>query len=94
MPYNVGSGVAVTIGEMVEQVKSICGVNKPVHQDDARKRPAKSEVLELLACPEKFIDKTGWQPKTDLEIGLSHTIEWWRNIIQSGEVRRDSSYLI
>ena len=94
VPYNVGSGVAVTIGEMVEQVKSICGVNKPVHQDDARKRPAKSEVLELLACPEKFIHKTGWQPKTDLEIGLSHTIEWWRNVIQSGEVRRDSSYLI
>ncbi len=94
VPYNVGSGVAVTIGEMVECVNSICGANKPVHQDDARARPAKSEVLELLACPKQFIDKTGWESKVDLELGLSHTIEWWRSIIQAGETRYDSDYLI
>lgn len=92
--YNAGSGVAVSIGEMVEIVQRLCGVNKPVEHDAARVRPANSEVFELIASAEKFAESSGWSSETDLEAGLARTIDWWRERIQNADIRRDRDYLV
>jgi NAD dependent epimerase/dehydratase len=92
-PYNVGSGEAVSIGEMVGLVQNLCGVNKPVEHESARDRPANSEVYELIASAEKFNAASGWQTQIALEQGLAQTIEWWRERIRNSAVRRDSDYL-
>lgn len=76
--YNCGSGTAVTIGAMVDQVLSLTGGDKPVVQDAARLRPENSEVRALVADSRRFRDVTGWQPTVTLADGLALTIAWWR----------------
>lgn len=65
--YNAGTGIAMTIGDMVERVSEIVGGNKPIVTEDARKRPPKSEVFALLAGADRFRDATGWRPVHSLK---------------------------
>ncbi len=93
VPYNAGSGVAVSVGDMIEQVRAVTGVNKPVVTDAERMRPKKSEVMTLLADPTRFAEATGWSSAVDLEAGLSRTIDWWRDRLARHGARRDRGYL-
>ena len=92
--YNAGSGHAVSIGEVVEMIQSLSGVNKPVEMESERLRPANSEVFELIASAENFEKQSGWSPVIGLEEGLERTIEWWRNRIKQTDIRRDRDYLV
>ena len=91
--YNVGSGVAVSISEMVEEVQNICRVNKPVQHEMIRERPKESEVLELVASAKKFNDQTDWVPQTDFKEGLKKTIDWWQERMRASSFRIDVDYL-
>lgn len=46
--FNVGSGKGHTIGEILELVQTVAGVDKPVRRQEERVRPAKSEVGRLI----------------------------------------------
>jgi NAD dependent epimerase/dehydratase len=92
--YNGGTGRAVTIGEMVDNVIAITGCNKPIITDHERLRPGKSEVLTLLADHGRLTNATGWRPETSLEAGLTETVAWWRKRIAGGQVRRDAGYML
>jgi NAD dependent epimerase/dehydratase len=76
---NVGSGVAVSIGEVVERIISLLGGNKRVINDEARVRPLASEVMELLCDNRKARELLGWQPQVSLEEGLNETIKFIRD---------------
>lgn len=91
-PYNAGSGAAVTIGEMVERVRRLCGTDKPIATDPARRRPEASEVRALLADSRRLAQIAGWRPRVGFDEGLSRTIEWWRARLASGRVRRTAGY--
>jgi UDP-glucose 4-epimerase len=91
--YNAGTGQAVTIGEMVDQVRRAIGTNKPVREEAARLRPENSEVRALLADPTRFHDATGWSAATNLADGLDHTIAWWRARIAGEKVRASTGYV-
>jgi UDP-glucose 4-epimerase len=90
--FNAGSGRMVSIGEMIDIVVGLTGCTKPIVQDAARMRPAKSEVLALMADASRFSALSGWAPETPLEQGLAHTVEWWRRRV--GSVRRDAGYMV
>lgn len=92
VPFNAGSGVAHTVGDMVETVRRLTGANKPVESEDSRIRPEKSEVRVLLADAGKFRDASGWAPETDFEAGLAATVDWWRGRIADGKVRPGTGY--
>ncbi len=94
MPYNAGTGVAVTIGAMVEMVRELTGTTKPIREDPRRQRPPGSEVRALLADWQRFSSHTGWQPETSLRDGLARTIDWWRRRLQRGDVRASSDYVL
>ena len=74
----IGTGVGVTIGEMVERVGTILG--KTLHTETAgeRVRPKKSEVEALICSPEKAKRVMGWEPSVDLTEGLRRTVEWMK----------------
>jgi len=93
VPYNCGTGKAVTIGETIDQIVKLTGCNKKVVSEAARRRPDKSEVRELRADASRFAAATGWRAETSLKAGLASTIEWWRGRIASGAARPASSYL-
>jgi UDP-glucose 4-epimerase len=93
-PYNAGSGVGVTVGQMIEIVREATGTNKPVITEQHRIRPGKSEVRELIAGSDIFRAATRWTPKVDLKQGIGKTVEWWRDRITRGLVRTDAGYMV
>ncbi|HRX73156.1 MAG TPA: SDR family NAD(P)-dependent oxidoreductase [Hyphomonas sp.] len=94
VPYNAGTGHAVTIGDVVALLCELTDCRKPIEQDTQRLRPPKSEVRELLADPSKLAATTGWQASVSLREGLNVTVDWWRSRLSQGKVRRERSYSI
>jgi NAD dependent epimerase/dehydratase len=92
-PHNAGTGTAVTIGDMIEEVRRLTNSTKPLEQEAHRLRPENSEVRALLANPEKMEQAAGWKAENDLVNGLSRTIDWWRQRVDSGALRRDARYM-
>ncbi len=76
---NVGSGKAISIGELAKLILTLAGVNKEIVCETERTRPEKSEVMTLLADARKAEALTGWKTRVGLEQGLSETIEFIRN---------------
>jgi NAD dependent epimerase/dehydratase len=71
---HLGTGHAVTIGELVTLLSEITGKSKPVVQTDERKRPTRSEVMTLLSNPQRACDVMGWQPRVSLREGLQRVV--------------------
>ncbi|PRY25189.1 UDP-glucose 4-epimerase [Aliiruegeria haliotis] len=92
VPYNAGSGRAVTIGEVVDLLCTLTECGKPIVQEVGRLRPPKSEVRELLADSNRFHSATGWKAKVDLRDGLAKSVSWWRQRVADGLVRPETSY--
>jgi GDP-4-dehydro-6-deoxy-D-mannose reductase len=84
-PYNICSGRAVAIGELLERLvaQSRCPVR--VEQDPDRMRP--SDVPLLHGSPERFASETGWRPQLDLEQTLTAVLEDWRERLRRGRER-------
>lgn len=73
---NIGSGSEISIGELVEKVKTLMDSDAVVRTDEERIRPAGSEV-ERLMCNNTLIRKlVGYAPRYTLEQGLKETIQW------------------
>jgi len=72
----LGTGDAVSIGEIVDLVGEILGRDLEVQTDEQRVRPQLSEVQLLLSDPALALELTGWQPRVGLRDGLSQTIAW------------------
>lgn len=75
----LGTGQAVSVGELFETACRALNVTARVVQTEERLRPAKSEVLVLLSDPTVARDRLGWTPRTDLQQGLTLTAEWLRS---------------
>jgi len=90
--FNAGSGRMVSIADMVTMVGHITGCDKPVIQEEHRKRPAKSEVMALMADASRFTAASDWISSVSLEEGLSKTIEWWKSRLD--RVRGDAGYMV
>jgi NAD dependent epimerase/dehydratase len=72
----LGTGVAISIGELVERVGAILGKELTVETDEARVRPPQSEVQLLLSDPSLARELLGWEPTIGIDEGLSRTIAW------------------
>lgn len=80
---NLGSNHEISIGETAKLIAHLMGADVEVVLDDARLRPAASEVERLLADNGKALRLFGWKPelpgREGLERGLRETIEWFRD---------------
>lgn len=76
--FNLGSGAAVSIGGLAQQIIKLLDKAVDIEVDPQRLRPVKSEVACLLADNSLARRRLGWQPKVDLHQGLLWTIEWMR----------------
>ena len=90
--YNAGTGSEIKIIEVIEHLNRITKHEKPVISDSMRVRPKLSEVTTLVADSDKLNKLCGWTPKTEFEQGLTLCVNWWRNQIDRGQQRRDTSY--
>ena len=74
--YNVGSGVARSIGEMLDVLLSLTRQRIEVRQEASRLRP--SDVKILWADPGKFQRQTGWRPEISFEQTMRDLLDYWR----------------
>lgn len=73
---NLGSGEEISIGDLAKLIAKIMGKSVPVTYEEKRSRPEKSEVDRLLADNSTARKLLGWEPRVNLEDGLTRTIEW------------------
>ncbi|MGH2911545.1 MAG: GDP-mannose 4,6-dehydratase [Solirubrobacteraceae bacterium] len=77
--FNAGNGKGITVGEVAQMILEILGSNAGIEADDARVRPAASEVFTLLADTTAITATTGWQATVGLRDGLAQTIDYIRD---------------
>lgn len=73
--YNVGSGVGVSLQQVVKQLQALAKVPIQVELDPARQRP--SDVPATVADITR-IEGLGWQPTIALSETLERLLNWWR----------------
>ncbi|MCX7974292.1 MAG: GDP-mannose 4,6-dehydratase [Candidatus Aminicenantes bacterium] len=74
--YNIGSGRAYPIREVLEKLLSLSQVKVRIEVDPARLRP--SDVPILQADASKFRQLTGWQPTIPFDKTLEDLLNYWR----------------
>ena len=75
--YNVGSGKAIQISEILEKIIAMSEVDIRVEVDKDRLRPVDVPIIE--ADVKKIFDCCGWKKTIDLETTLWETLNYWRN---------------
>jgi NAD dependent epimerase/dehydratase len=71
---HLGTGHAVSIGDLVKLLSEITGTTKPVVQTAERRRPEKSEVFTLLSNPTLARELLNWRPSVSLREGLQRVV--------------------
>ncbi len=71
-PINVGSHQAVSIRELVEEVKDVVGYSGNVRFDNS-----KPDGMPIKRIDTSRMDQLGWQPKVSLRDGLERTYAWF-----------------
>ncbi len=74
--YNICSGKAVKVGDMLDLLLGMSDVKIKVQQDPARMRP--SDVPILLGDNTKFCKQTGWKPEIPFEQTMRDLLAYWR----------------
>jgi NAD dependent epimerase/dehydratase len=91
---NIGSNYEISVGETVQMIAELMGVELTIETDDIRLRPDNSEVERLWADNAKALRLTGWQPayagRDGLRRGLSETIAWFSEPANLASYKSDS----
>lgn len=78
--YNVASGKAYQIKEMLDILLSYSSVKVEIKQDPMRMRP--SDVELLLGDYSKLKKQTGWEPEIPFEQTLKDLLDYWRDRVK------------
>jgi len=76
--YNVGSGKAIAIAELLKMILAQSNAKIKVEQDPDRMRPSDTPIIEpdiskITAC-------TGWKPEIPMEKTIADILNEWRGI--------------
>lgn len=77
--YNIGSGKAYKIAQIVDMLLSLSSRKITVQVDEALLRP--SDTPELICDNTKFVRKTGWKQHYTIEETLKTILDYWRKIV-------------
>jgi NAD dependent epimerase/dehydratase len=75
---NIAAQSEVSIGELAQTLIALISPEAKIVSDEARLRPAKSEVERLYGSHQKIKKLTNWGPRFSLNLGLMATIEWFK----------------
>lgn len=76
--YNIGSGKAVKIAEILDTLISLSNTKIEKEVDPTKLRP--SDVPEIVCNSTKIRNITSWEPTIPLETTLKDTLDYWRNL--------------
>jgi GDP-4-dehydro-6-deoxy-D-mannose reductase len=75
-PYNVCSGHAITMQELLDKLIARARVPVAIKVDPARYRP--NDTPLLVGNPARLRDELGWIPRIPIEQTLDDLLEYWR----------------
>lgn len=84
--YNVGSGQAVAIGDVLALLLRLARCEIEVRADPARLRPADAPLL--VADTRALREATEWQPAIPFERSVRETLDWWRARVARSELNQ------
>lgn len=73
--YNVGTGNAITVKDLVRKIVAASGRKLAIEHDLSK--PTIPTRLSLNC--RKAERELGWRPRTMLDKGITHTLEWWQD---------------
>ena len=79
--YNIGSGRAIAIGELLRILLEMARCRVTVHTDPNLLRP--SDAAEVLCDSRRLREQTGWVPEISIERTLADLLAYWRDRLQS-----------
>jgi nucleoside-diphosphate-sugar epimerase len=80
---DVGSGVAISVREMVEKLVEIVDPGIEIGFGGQADRRSEEEKVADLDSAKRLLR---WMPRTSLEQGLRDTVEWYRQRVRNGEI--------
>jgi len=80
--YNIGGKETMTVGDILEKLKSMAKVPIKHEVDPARLRP--SDVTLQIPDTRKFRDATGWEPEIPAQKTLGDLLDYHRESIRTG----------
>jgi NAD dependent epimerase/dehydratase len=75
----LGTGSAVSVSDVLDELRRIIGSEAQVVEDGQRVRPPRSEVDVLISDPSRAAELLGWRARTPFVEGLRTTVEWLRD---------------
>ncbi len=75
--YNVCSGTAFSVRELLDKLRGIAGLDVKVQVSKNRLRPV--DTPELRGDPSKIIADTGWKPRIPIDETLEALLDSWRD---------------
>jgi len=76
---NIATEKEITINDLAHLIFDIFERDVKINIETNRKRPEKSEVMQLVGSNKKIKELTNWFPKFNLKEGLLETIDWFKN---------------
>ena len=80
--FNVGTGRAVAIAEILETLIALARIPVRAELDQSRIRGGEPTRIALNAA--RFRQKTGWSPRITLVDSLRDTLDFWRSSVRQG----------
>jgi GDP-4-dehydro-6-deoxy-D-mannose reductase len=78
-PYNICSGVAHRVGDLLEMLLGMASIRVDVQQDPDRMRPSDNPLV--LGDPSRIQTEIGWRAEIPIDQTLSDLLDWWRGQI-------------
>jgi UDP-glucose 4-epimerase len=77
---NCGYGQGYSVRQVLEQMKTVAGIDFPVMEVERRA----GDPASVIACADRIRQLLGWQPKfNDLEVILSTALAWEKRLLAS-----------
>jgi GDP-4-dehydro-6-deoxy-D-mannose reductase len=83
--YNVCSGSAVRLLEIIQMFESASGIKVELEKDPARIRPHEAAIV--CGSRKKIEVDTGWRPQIPLKQTVSNLLEYWRSTVTSEQTQ-------
>jgi len=77
--FHVSTGIAITVNELFRKLAALTGYSLPPNYGLARK----GDVYRIALDNERARQRLGWEPRVNLEEGLSLTVDYFREQVPS-----------
>jgi GDP-L-fucose synthase len=77
-PINIGTGTDVTVAELARLIADVVGFRGHFVFNDSKPDGTPRKLLDVSK-----LTALGWRPRIDLEAGIRHTYEWYRNSLDT-----------